>query len=59
MHQASRLAHQHNRCMTNPPTTTESRMKLDFFTSDWFGVLGSGLVAALVVAMALASPLGG
>ena len=35
-------------------------MKLDdLLTSDWFGVLGSGLVAALVVALALVAPFGG
>ena len=34
-------------------------MKLDdWLTSDWFGVLGSGVVAALVIALALGSPLG-
>ena len=34
-------------------------MKLDdWLTSDWFGVLGSGAVAALVVALALGSPFG-
>ena len=58
LHQAAAPARQDNGRMTTDPSM-EHRMKLDdLLTSDWFGVLGSGVVAALVVALALGSPFG-
>jgi hypothetical protein len=58
MHQPAAPAGQDNGLITTGPAK-EQPMKLDdLLTSDWFGVLGSGVVAALVVALALGSPLG-